>query len=332
VATEVLTAFHLDRYVVPCVLGGSELPQFLSRSVYLDLRKRRADALTRLGTQVRRARRSRNEFPGLTSYQPAALRQTIRALDDAQREILDQVERETLAEAKRLQAELSPRMRAAEARWRFDPTILNLAGYHRKNAYMLKHWEAYSAGRFPSDPLLDEGRQRFFATLFANPIDYAALNGLGNILLFAGELAAAEFFVASAIRCAARAGVNYREARHDLAMIRRRAPRPAPVTRATGCAGAAVTGFLRRRGRRAGDCPTRCRAPGPTDSARGASSSPAGCSRCCSGCRTPSTRSPLTPRAAPPAPRADSCGHSIAGSGINSVAIHAARVRPLLAR
>ena len=225
VATEVLTAFHLDRYVVPCVLGGSELPQFLSRSVYLDLRKRRAEALTRLGTQVRRARRSRNEFPGLTSYQPAALRQTIRALDDAQREILDQVERETLAEAKRLQAELSPRMRAAEARWRFDPTILNLAGYHRKNAYMLKHWEAYSAGRFPSDPLLDEGRQRFFATLFANPIDYAALNGLGNILLFAGELAAAEFFVASAIRCAARAGVNYREARHDLAMIRRRTRR-----------------------------------------------------------------------------------------------------------
>jgi len=32
-----------------------------------------------------------------------------------------------------------------------------------------------------------------------NPIDYSALNGLGNILFFQGELDAAEFFVSSAI-------------------------------------------------------------------------------------------------------------------------------------
>jgi hypothetical protein len=35
-----------------------------------------------------------------------------------------------------------------------------------------------------------------------NPIDYGALNGLGNILLFQGEFDAAEFFVSSAIKCA----------------------------------------------------------------------------------------------------------------------------------
>ena len=222
VATEVLTAFHLDRYIVPCVLGATELPQFLSRSVYFDLRKRRVDTLARLGEQVRRAPRSRNEFPGMTSYQSPELLRASRALDEAQRAIGAQVDREALAEAKRLQAELNPRMRAAERRWRFDPMILNLAGYHRKNAYMLKHWEEYSAGRFPKDPILDEGRTRFFATLFANPDDYSALNGLGNILLFSGELAAAEFFSASAVRCAARDGVVYREAKDDLAMIRRR--------------------------------------------------------------------------------------------------------------
>jgi TIR domain len=162
VATEVLTAFHLNRYIVPCVLSGTELPQFLSRSVYFDLRKRRADVLARLGDQVARAARARNEFPAVA---------------------------------------------------------------HRKNAYMLKHWEAYCAGRFPPDALLAEGRTRLFATLFANPIDYTALNGLGNILLFAGELDAAEFFVQSAVKCAAREGVAYPEATHDLQLIRSRTRR-----------------------------------------------------------------------------------------------------------
>ena len=51
---------------------------------------------------------------------------------------------------------------------------------------MIKHWQEYSAGRFPKDPLLEEGRSRFFETLLINPIDYSALNGLGNILLFQG--------------------------------------------------------------------------------------------------------------------------------------------------
>jgi hypothetical protein len=55
-----------------------------------------------------------------------------------------------------------------------------------------------------------------------NPLDYNALNGLGNIFLFQGELNAAEFFVNNAIKCAKEKGVNYREAKHDLALIRRR--------------------------------------------------------------------------------------------------------------
>jgi hypothetical protein len=222
VATEVLTAFHLNRYIVPRVLSGTELPQFLSRSVYFDFRKRRADVLARLGDQVARAARARNEFPAVASYQPANLQQTIRVLNDGQRAVLDRVDADDLAGARKLQTRLTPQMRAGEARWRFDPTILNLAGYHRKNAYMLKHWEAYCAGRFPPDALLAEGRTRFFATLFANPIDYTALNGLGNILLFAGELDAAEFFVESAVKCAGREGVAYPEATHDLQLIRSR--------------------------------------------------------------------------------------------------------------
>ena len=100
--------------------------------------------------------------------------------------------------------------------------ILSVAGYHRKNAYMIKHWQEYSAGRFPKDPLLGEGRSRFFETLLINRIDYSALNGLGNILLFQGEFDAAEFFVSSAINCAKKDGADYWQAKHDLELIRSR--------------------------------------------------------------------------------------------------------------
>ena len=227
VATEVLTAFHLDRYIVPCVLSGTELPQFLSRSVYLNLRIGRGDALASLGEQVKRASRSRNEFPAISSYQSEELQKTARQIAGQQAAALDLIsDSNGLSKARRMHAKLGAKMRAAEKRWPYDPLILNLAGYHHKNSYMLKHWEEYAAGRFPRDPELQEGERRFFETLFVNPIDYSALNGLGNMLLFQGELLAAEFFVERAVLCAAKDGVVYQEAIHDLEMIRRRTRTP----------------------------------------------------------------------------------------------------------
>ena len=140
--------------------------------------------------------------------------------------MLDRISHDELERARKLQDQLDFKTHAAETHWRFDPTILNLAGYHRKNAYMLKHWGEYCAGRFPKDPLLEEGQRFFFDSLFVNPIDYSALNGLGNILLFEGELDAAEFFVKKAVDCAAIEGVDYREAKHDLQLIRSRTRAP----------------------------------------------------------------------------------------------------------
>ena len=226
VATEVLTAFHLDRFIVPCVLSATELPQFLSRSVYFDLRKGPMDVLKRLGEQVKLAPRARNEFPGITSYQTGKLKDAINRINDQQMGILDRLDREDLSGARKGQAKLDPVMHAAEKQWRYDPTILNLAGYHRKNAYMLKHWDEYSAGRFPRDPVLKEGERYFLETLLINPVDYGALNGVGNILLFEGELSAAEFFVRRAIEEAAKDGIDYKYAKHDLEVIRSRTRTP----------------------------------------------------------------------------------------------------------
>jgi hypothetical protein len=227
VAAEVLTAFHLDRFIVPCVLTAAPLPQFLSRSIYCDLRGRRSAALKRLAEQLKRIPRGRNEFLAMTAYENDELARAIRSISGQQREMLDRLDSTAdLSVARGLQAKLDPEMRAAEKRWRYDPTILNLAGYHRKNAYMLRHWEEYCAGRFPADPLLQEADRFFFETLFVNPVDYSALNGLGNVLLFEGELDAAEFFVERAIRCATLDGFNYQEAVGDLKLIRSRTLRP----------------------------------------------------------------------------------------------------------
>jgi len=220
VAAEILSAFHMDRFIVPCVVSAVGLPEFLARSVYLDLRKGRDDVLSRLGDQVRRAPRARNEFAAVGSFQDPELSRAIASLIAQQRAVLSSA---SLADSRRLQGALDADTHAAEQRWRHDPTILNLAGYHRKNAYMLKYWDEYCAGRFPPDPLLDQGERCFLQALLGNPLDPSALNGLGNILFFKGEFSAAEFFVERAVACAEATGRDYEDAQHDLALIRHRA-------------------------------------------------------------------------------------------------------------
>lgn len=216
VAAEILTSFHLDRFIVPCVVDAAGLPQFLSRSIFIDLRRSRERAVAKLGEQLKVVPGGRNEFPAAMPFQSAELQQTIYRLNAKQHEILTAPDTET---ALGLQKSLDPEMRVAEKRWRFDSTILNLAGYHRKNAYMYKHWDEYCAGRFPADPLLNRAEWFFYKTLFVNPLDFSALNGLGNILLFEGEHEAALFFVERAIEIAKKMGVDYAEAKSDRQLI-----------------------------------------------------------------------------------------------------------------
>jgi hypothetical protein len=224
VASELLMAFHLDRFVVPCVLNSApDLPQFLSRSVFLTIGRKHSETLQRLCGQVKNAPRSRNEFLYVAPYQDQRLKAAIKELVDGQKAVIDLLDGGKTMKAKDQQHRLDAKMHAAESQWRFDPAILNLAGYHRKNDYMMEHWAEYCAGRFPKDALLEEAERFFFDTLFVNPNDYSALNGVGNVLLFEGELEAAEFFVGKAVDCAAADGLDYKEAKHDLRVIRSRA-------------------------------------------------------------------------------------------------------------
>ena len=89
VASEILTSFHLNRFVVPCVLDAVALPQFLSRSIFVDLRSARDKALVRLGEQLKTVPDERNEFPEAVPYQSPELLETIYHLDAKQKEIVN---------------------------------------------------------------------------------------------------------------------------------------------------------------------------------------------------------------------------------------------------
>jgi hypothetical protein len=113
VAAELLTAFHLDRFIVPCVLTDEALPQFLSRSIYCDLRRRRGDVLARLVEQLQRSPRSRNEFPALQPYEDPDLTKAIHGIYAKQGTMLMRLG-SNLSAARELQAKLDSKMRAAE--------------------------------------------------------------------------------------------------------------------------------------------------------------------------------------------------------------------------
>src|SRR6185503_20271779 len=120
-----------------------------------------------------------------------------------------------LAAAARAQQTLDAPMADAEARWRFDLTVLNLGGYHRKNAYMVKHWDEIQAGRPPKDPILLEAESRFFEAALVNPKDLSAINGLASVLIFELELDIAAFFNDRALALAQKTGMPYDAAEQD---------------------------------------------------------------------------------------------------------------------
>ena len=220
VASEWLTAFHLNRYIVPCVLDGTPLPQCFQGSVFLRIRRVTAPAVGRLVRAVREAPDGPNPLEPLMRSESPEVVEMINRIADGQRALLGQLEGD-LTKAADMQVLLDNVVDTALQTWPLEPEIVNLAGYHLKNAYMLNHWAAIQAGRAPDDPLLAQAEQRFFETLALDPADPSALNGLGSILMFRRDLDAAEFFIRAAIAQTDRMNMPYPEAEHDLALVRR---------------------------------------------------------------------------------------------------------------
>lgn len=219
VAAEILMAFHLKRFIVPCVIDTTSLPQFLENSVYLNFLTGEKEALRSLRREIPGVPKNSNPLLKAMSSQSADLQEAVQLVARGQDVELARLEQRDLKGARTMHTVVDAEIRKAEKAWRLDLMILNLAGYHRKNAYMLKHWDAIQAGRSPKDTLLRRAEKFFFEALFVNPIDYGALNGLGSILILERELEAAEFFVRQAIATAKKKKINYAAAEHDLALI-----------------------------------------------------------------------------------------------------------------
>jgi len=219
VSAEILTAFHMDRFILPCVTDDAPLPQFFGHPVYLDLRTAGDDALARLVQAAERAPASANPLPPVVEVPSPELIRARDRLVRGQARVNDALEKRQLAAAARAQKTLDAPMADAERRWRFDLTVLNLGGYHRKNAYMVEHWEEIQAGRPPQDPQLLDAERRFFDAALVDPTDLAAINGLASVLIFELELDIAAFFNDRALALAQKAGVTYDEAEQDRAMI-----------------------------------------------------------------------------------------------------------------
>jgi hypothetical protein len=231
VASEFLGAYHMDHFIVPVSLDKTRLPQFLQNAVYLDIARSGEQVLENLPRAVREAPDAANQFSPIMASQ--TLEQNLAGINIAAAQ-----KKETAlmpsrrAEARKVHAEADAMIRQAETQWKYDSLILALSGYHRKNAYLLKHWDAIQAGRPPQDSLLLRAEAKFFETLFVNPEDPSSLNGLGSILMLEREIYAAEFFIQRAIEFAKRAGGTYPEAEHDLAVARNFLPdRPSAAGR-----------------------------------------------------------------------------------------------------
>jgi TIR domain len=217
VLAEIFTALHSGRFIVPCVLDRTSLPQFLQNTVWLDQRRDKASLGEKLCKAIRAAPRRGNQIAPFIAGTKREVGDAVMAVAKAQAAELDALPSDR-ANAAQFHEIVDAALKRLERAFPFEPMILGAAGYHRKNAYLNKHWDAIQAGQAPKDRLLEEAERFFFKVLCFKPLDPSSLNGLGSILFLERELDAAEFFVRRAIKLAGGPG-HYPEADHDLKAI-----------------------------------------------------------------------------------------------------------------
>jgi hypothetical protein len=230
VMAEMFMAFYLERFIVPCVLDTTPLPQFLSNTAYLDHQRDKDRIEQELCRAVRAAPDGANDIAAVLVSETSAVQSLIHDVAAGQYGVLGVVvdDREKAAKANR---HVGNALHSLQEMAPQHPMVLNLAGYQCKNEYLIKYWDAIQAGRAPKDELLQRSERYFFESLGVNPFDESAVNGLGSILFLERELDAAEFFQRRAIDlCLRRTGKSYEAAQRDLDLVlwfkRQQAPTP----------------------------------------------------------------------------------------------------------
>ena len=233
VSAEWQAAYDLGKVIILCLLDRTQLPLFLRRFIFYDIRGSYADALGRileaLGRTAPKKSAAKKAAPRKAAAKKSAAGregepdrdEVIDRLYRGQEEVVAAMYGDDLPRARRVQAELDPLMKDALKRWRSDEVVLNLGGYHLKNAYVLKYWDEILSGERPPDPMLAQAERLFHAALGIEPDDASAKNGLGNVYWLRGDLDAAEFFVTQVLEKARRGGFRYEAAESDLKEIKK---------------------------------------------------------------------------------------------------------------
>ena len=186
VMAEIFTAFYLERFIIPCVLDATPLPQFLSNTAYLDHQRDKDRIGQELCRAVRTAPNGANDIAAVLVSETSAVQSLIHGVAAGQYGVLGVIvdDREKAAKANR---HVSNALHSLQEMAPLHPMVLNLAGYQCKNEYLIKHWDAIQAGRAPEDPLLQRSERHFFESLCVNPFDESAVNGLGSILFLSAS-------------------------------------------------------------------------------------------------------------------------------------------------
>ncbi len=220
VSAEWQAAYDLGKVIIPCLLDATPLPLFLRRFIFYDVSgESYTEALPQILEALGRTapKKAKPKRGGALDKKDDVIDRLYRG----QGEVLAAIYTDNdLPRAKRLQAKLDSLMKDAVRRWRADDVVLNLGGYHLKNAYVIKYWDEVSRGVHPPDAMLEEAERLFNAALGIEPDDASAKNGLGNVYWLRGDLDAAEFFVTQALEKARKSGFRYEAAESDLEGIK----------------------------------------------------------------------------------------------------------------
>jgi hypothetical protein len=215
VQSEWIAGANLGKPIIPICLDKTALPQALSNALW---GKGGSSFNATVAQLARTLRNGLAPGPSIAPSMPLPnpkLESEITRLAQAQDAMFDAFSRGSTAIARRLQRGLETRTAALIKKHPRDPRAAALWAYNEKNSVILEHDADIRAGIKIDDARLDEARWRFLHSLWLDPLNPEALNGLGTIAWFGHDLDTAEFFVRAALRRLP----GYENAKHDLALI-----------------------------------------------------------------------------------------------------------------
>ena len=185
VMAEIFTSFHLDRFIIPCVLDETPLPQFLQNTAFLSRKRDEADIGRKLARAIEAAPVTANRVTPWLGVRSQLVQSLIDTIGGLQIGVVLAMS-EDFQKAAGANISVANSLKHARNLAPYDPMILNLSGYQRKNDYMFAHWDEIQAGRAPKHPLLSQRERYFFEALCVDPSDANAVrarhNSMGGIL------------------------------------------------------------------------------------------------------------------------------------------------------